>query len=357
MSKGNPGQTIPITTDSSQNSTTSENSTSTTVVDPITGAARGSLLGNTASVLSNPLQYYPGVLQSQLPDERAGAIALTTGLVGDPLSYASVPLADRATAIAMSPQVTSATGDAINANRMLMSPLMLDPRTNPWLAGAADAANRETVRQLTTQVFPEIRSGAIGAGQYGGSRQGVLEANALAAASQAMADSNVSMFSDAYQSGIDNMLRSAALNPTITGGVINPITSAIQARGLANEQALQMFAALDTSGSIIQENTQNWIDKEVGRYAYNQEAPQQRLALMANIINGMSPIGQTTTSSGESTTISTGSQTQNQPVPYTSPFQGIIGGATAGASLGSMFPGIGTAWGAGLGALAGLLFT
>lgn len=53
----------------------------------------------------------------------------------------------------------------------------------------ADAITRRVNSNLTGTVMPRIRSAAIAAGDFGGSRQGVLESNAIRDSTQALTDS------------------------------------------------------------------------------------------------------------------------------------------------------------------------
>ncbi len=112
----------------------------------------------------------------------------------------------------------------------------LNPLANPYLQGAAgtgtydalrsmmsatpdmdvwgpvmDAAQRRPLQAFNEQVLPGIRSGAIGSGQYGGSRQGIAEGIAMRGLGDTLGD---------IQSRIAQMAASEALQQRTAGAGI-----------------------------------------------------------------------------------------------------------------------------------------
>lgn len=75
---------------------------------------------------------------------------------------------------------------------------MITAMTNPMIA------------QLNEQMLPQVRSGASGAGQYGGTRQGVAEGVAMGQTQKAMGDTAAKMTGDVYTQALQNQLQ--ALN-------------------------------------------------------------------------------------------------------------------------------------------------
>ena len=51
--------------------------------------------------------------------------------------------------------------------------------TNPYLAANANAITQQTTQNLQNNILPSINSGAMAAGGFGGSRQGIAQANAI----------------------------------------------------------------------------------------------------------------------------------------------------------------------------------
>lgn len=62
-------------------------------------------------------------------------------------------------------------------------------KQNPYLDAADQAITNRVNDNLTRYMLPQVRSGAMAAGQYGGSRQGVVEANAFNDANRNLSDS------------------------------------------------------------------------------------------------------------------------------------------------------------------------
>lgn len=86
----------------------------------------------------------------------------------------------------------------------LLSGRYLDPSSNQQLQGAMDAATRPVEQQFSRETMPQLAGGAQDAGQYGGSRQGVLEANALNDLTRNILDTRSQM---AYQNYSDERQR------------------------------------------------------------------------------------------------------------------------------------------------------
>lgn len=95
------------------------------------------------------------------------------------------------------------TYGAINTNDALAQSLNVN--SNPYLQEAMRAANRQVTDNFTQAGGPlaAIRSGAVGAGAYGGSRQGIAEGIALKGLNQQISDMDSKMASDAYYRGLD----------------------------------------------------------------------------------------------------------------------------------------------------------
>lgn len=70
--------------------------------------------------------------------------------------------------------------------------------TNPYLSQIADTVTRKATDNFTTSIMPQIRGGAQMAGQFGGSRQGVVEANAMKDLNQGISDSIGNIYGNAY---------------------------------------------------------------------------------------------------------------------------------------------------------------
>lgn len=111
------------------------------------------------------------------------------------------------------------------------------------------------------------------------------------------------------------------------------------APGLANQDYFDI-SQLGQVGAQRQAMEQAGIDDAMARHEFEQNLPYYRLGQYQNFINPILGVG--------------GSSTATQPM-YRNRFAGGLGGALAGAQLGSAIPGLGTAFGAGVGGLLGML--
>jgi len=114
-----------------------------------------------------------------------------------------------AAAQGMSPFIQGAQG----AGQFLTSTNLLSPESNPFLAQTAQAATRPIFQNLTEQVLPGIRGGAVGAGGFGGSRQGIAEGIASRGALQAAGDVSGDIFSRGFGQGLGALQQGLSLAP------------------------------------------------------------------------------------------------------------------------------------------------
>lgn len=193
------------------------------------------------------------------------------------------------------------------------------------LNGAIDAANSRSNYNFETQVNPQIRQGAQGAGQYGSSRHGIAEGLARGQLAQSQSDNAQTLAFQDQQNF--NANRTNILNNL--GNI---------ATGLNSGNQLQYQA-----GQLEQTQQQNEIQGQLEKWAYENNVDVNTLNAYKNLITG--DMGGTQT--GNSTTKSSGGGGGAggwQAV-------GAIGGAvlgsfvgmpTLGASLGSMAAGAAT---------------
>ncbi len=96
------------------------------------------------------------------------------------------------------------------AMNFLLDPRMLTPDANPFLAAMGQAVAGTTTQNLLQNILPQVRGGAVDAGQYGGSRQGVMEGLSIGGTSTAISNALANMYGGSYQQGIGNMLNAIA---------------------------------------------------------------------------------------------------------------------------------------------------
>lgn len=213
---------------------------------------------------------------------------------------------------------TDLARNAAGATNTWLSPDALNVNNNPALQGQIDAATRPITRALTEGALPAIRDSAERSGNFGSSRQGIAEGVATGRASEAIGDATSNIVNNQYNTNAANQLKALGLLPQ---------TEAAQTTGDQTTSAV---------GDVRQALTQALLGEQVSNFNYDQLAPFLQSKEIMSLLTGL-PGGSTTT---------TGTAPQKNPLTSS------LGGAAAGASLGSaLFPGVGTAAGAGIGAL------
>jgi hypothetical protein len=271
----------------------------------------------------------------------------------------------------------------------------LDPVVNSALTRMSDNFN--------TQVLPGIDQGAVAAGQYGGSRQGIAQGLAMKGLSQSMGDTAANMYNNAYNTAQQNMYGTsnnmanlglsnsqANANRDLTGQTTNAGNN-LQAgmTNAANQLNTQQFNAnlgLQNNAQAMQNNqfnagalnSGNQFNANLG-LQNNTQAMQLAQQQLANRTQGLSLLGQGNQLQDQNyqqqmslldapnqynwnnlnkyASIVTpgagigGTSTSNQQTS-TNPFASALGGALGGAALSSALP---AAWGigSGMGALGG----
>ncbi len=151
-------------------------------------------------------------------------------------------------------QLTAAQGlnpfiqGAQGAGSFLTSPDLLSPESNPFLAATGQAAIRPIFQNLTESILPSIRSGAIGAGQLGSSRQGIAEGIASRGALQSAGDTLANIFSGGFGQGLSALQGGLQLAPQTAALGLLPgqIT-----QGIGEQQRLAPFQQLQQLQSLI----------------------------------------------------------------------------------------------------------
>lgn len=213
--------------------------------------------------------------------------------------------------------------NAARAAQFYTSGNVWDPTSNPNLQGAIDSAVRPIYSNLTEKALPAIRSGSIQTGNFGGSRQGIAEAQAIRDTGMVAGETASKLAQGQYQTNVDAQLKAAAMTPIIQGA--------------------QTTGATTTSGvgDVRQAMDQAMLNQQVNAFNWDQTAPFLQSKEIMSLLQGLP--GGTTTSTG------------NTPQPNQA--MQALGGAAAGASLGTaIMPGIGTGVGAAGGALLPFLF-
>ena len=171
--------------------------------------------GNTYAGLNDKQQGAMSSLSDyyKSPESMAGANAAKS-LAGDTLSSNSMTFTPSSIAWwqdnqYMKPVESSSLGSAPAVEKVGVGSSGVDWKTamgdvlkgepnNPYLSQIAGNIGRQASDNYLRNLAPQIRSGAQVAGQYGGSRQGVIEANALRDLNQGVSDSVSNLYGNAY---------------------------------------------------------------------------------------------------------------------------------------------------------------
>lgn len=83
---------------------------------------------------------------------------------------------------------------------------------NPYLPSQAQAITNQVNQNLQQQQLPGINSGAIAAGGFGGSRQGIAQGLAIGQTNQALGNSLANLYGNAYAQDQQNALQSRQID-------------------------------------------------------------------------------------------------------------------------------------------------
>lgn len=232
-------------------------------------------------------------------------------------------------------------------------------QADPALQSYIDASTRPLYQNLTNTVLPNIRGGAITAGGFGGSRQGIAEGTAAGQTALAAGDTASKLAGSQYATNVGALQNRYATNVAADQARYATNVNAEQQRldlmqraRAGDMQALTQLLALTPTvqqaqvapaltlsgvGDVQQAQNQAELSGQIQGYNYDQLAPFLQSKEILSLLQGL-PGG---------TTLSTGSVP-----PQPSALNRALGGAATGASLGSaLMPGVGT----GVGAVGGAI--
>lgn len=208
----------------------------------------------------------------------------------------------------------------------------------------------DLTNNLMRNVLPSMRSNSVLAGQYGGSRQGIAEGNALSDFTRQLTDANTTLGmansanttaqqANAYQQGQDRALAA-------TQGL------GAQQYGVAQQNAATKNAAEFMNVGNVQQNNMANLQAQLATNAQNNGAALGGAGLLGGL--GSSAYGAATNNQNYGINRATqvngllapylsanSSSTNTQPL-YQSTAGNVLGGAMLGGQLGSMFGGGGT---------------
>jgi hypothetical protein len=124
---------------------------------------------------------------------------------------------------------------------------VLYPSTNPALQDTINAAIRPITESYVDPggVMSQIRSGAVAANQYGGSRQGIAEGIAAGRYADAIGDTAAKIATEGYGKGLDTFSRTLAFAPQALEAGMLPanVLGAVGAQNEALTAEMEQYAA------------------------------------------------------------------------------------------------------------------
>jgi cellobiose-specific phosphotransferase system component IIB len=203
--------------------------------------------------------------------------------------------------------------------------------SNPFQQRAIEAATRPITQQFERTTLPGIASQFSAAGRYGSGAMGRITGEAQESASRALGDvaANIAYTDYARERGLQNQaigaqMQAATIAPQIYGQQFLP-----------SQQLGQV-------GAIREEIARQPLQEAIQRYQFQQQLPYQQLSGFLSSVYG-TPLA--------------GSQYQTPAQAQTNRAGNVLGLASTAAGIGNIINpgGTGALYGAGLGALAGLL--
>lgn len=203
-----------------------------------------------------------------------------------------------------------------------------DVANNSYVQNAIAAGMTPVIQNFTRQIMPSIRSGASSAGQYGSTRQAIVEGNAINDLTRNLADTAQQAEMQAYDTGMRSYLQTLGLMPSM--------------------QQMQTFQGNLTSQVGAQERAfeQQKINDALQKWNFQQMEPWQRLGMFKDAVGGNygGTATSTTSGGGQSTAAgilgggATGLMTYGLLAanPVTAPFA-VLGGLASGAGSSGLF--------------------
>lgn len=199
---------------------------------------------------------------------------------------------------------------------------------NPYLAQMGDVLTNRVTDNLNRNIMPSIRSNAVMAGGFGGSRQGVVEANAMKDANQGISDALTGAYFQDFTNQMNRNLQQYGQNQGFALGVGNLALGNLNANNnFYSTQRGQDLQQTQLGANLFNMGNQGFLSQGQGIYGLGS---QQQQAPWQVVNNGNAGLGQW---SGYGTTTSA-----NQGGGA----QGFLGGALAGGQYGKLWGNSGT---------------
>ena len=154
-----------------------------------------------------------------------------------------------------------------------------DRLMNPFLRGVTDTAKREAVRQFESTVQPKIRAEAVRAGQFGGSRAAILEAEAQRNLQQQLSDIEERGLATAFEQA-QRAFEAEKGRELQSAGLFSQLGEAVPA------QAARELALLSSVGEAQQAQEQAALNLAERDFIEQREFPLRQLQEFQSLVRG-----------------------------------------------------------------------
>jgi len=224
-----------------------------------------------------------------------------------------------------------------------------DVANNPYVQNQLRANERSVQKNLLESVIPQIEGRSAASGMLGSSADALRQGQALGDAAEALANTNASTMLNAYGQGLGAQQQAlgslsglqqgfAAPGTTLgsAGTMVNQgVTDYLRNIGGAQSVANSAITGMGNAGQAVEGYQDQALRDSMQRFGYQYQEPYQRLQLTQGLAGLFQPMG-TTYGSQAGYGANSGYGMGANP-NYQSPLQAVLGGASAGAGIGSYF--------------------
>ena len=150
---------------------------------------------------------------------------------------------------------------------------------NPYLRGPIDIAKREAVKQFESTVQPKLRAEAVRAGQFGGSRAAILEAEAQRNLQQQLSDIEERGLATAFEQA-QRAFEAEKGRELQSAGLFSQLGEAVPA------QAARELALLSSVGEAQQAQEQAALNLAERDFIEQREFPLRQLQEFQSLVRG-----------------------------------------------------------------------
>jgi hypothetical protein len=197
-------------------------------------------------------------------------------------------------------------------------------QSNPYIGAYGNAITNQVTQNLQRNILPNIGGGAMAAGGYGGSRQGVVEANALNDANQGLSNALAGAYSSDWNNQQGRNLQQYGMDQSYNLGLGNlGLNNQNSQNNFYTAQRGQDLQQMGLGSQLAQSANQGYLNQGSGVYDVGSQYQNAPWQTMGNFNSAATPY----TGYGATSTTSQG----------TNPWAQALGGAAMGAQLGRLF--------------------